>query len=65
MHILASNAGSIGTTFIPAGVDASKGVITATWEHNPADPTQGDHPAVKDFKAFAVHMSCTRRLLTS
>lgn len=53
MHIVASNAGSIGTTFIPAGVEASKGVITATWERNPADPSQADHPAVKEFKAFA------------
>ena len=53
MHILASNAGSIGTTFIPAGADASKGVMTATWERNPADPSQIDHPAVKDFKLFA------------
>jgi hypothetical protein len=32
LHIVASNAGSIGTTFIPAGAEASKGVITATWE---------------------------------
>jgi ABC-type branched-subunit amino acid transport system substrate-binding protein len=54
MHIVASNAGSIGTTFIPAGADVSKGVITATWERNPADPTQAGHPAVEDFKAFAV-----------
>lgn len=53
MHLVASNAGSIGTTFIPAGAEASTGVITATWERNPADPTQADHPAVKDFKAFA------------
>ena len=53
MHFVASNAGSIGTTFIPAGAEASTGVITATWERNPADPTQADHPAVKDFKAFA------------
>jgi branched-chain amino acid transport system substrate-binding protein len=53
LHIVASNAGSIVTTFIPAGVEASKGVITATWERNPADPTQAEHPAVKDFKAFA------------
>lgn len=53
LHIAASNAGSIGTTFIPAGADASKGVITATWERNPTDPTQAEHPAVKDFKAFA------------
>ena len=53
MHLIASNAGSIGTTFIPAGAQASTGVITATWERNPADPLQADHPAVKDFKAFA------------
>ena len=53
LHIVASNAGSIGTTFIPAGVEASKGVVTATWERNPADPSQAGHPAVKDFKAFA------------
>ncbi|MFT4117132.1 ABC transporter substrate-binding protein [Bradyrhizobium sp.] len=53
MHIVASNAGSISTTFIPAGAEASKGVITAIWERNPADPTQAEHPAVKEFKAFA------------
>jgi hypothetical protein len=53
LHLIASNAGSIGTTFIPAGVQASTGVVTATWERNPADPSQADHPAVRDFKAFA------------
>jgi branched-chain amino acid transport system substrate-binding protein len=53
LHILASNAGSIGTTFIPAGAEASKGVVTATWERNPSDPAQAGHPAVKEFKAFA------------
>jgi branched-chain amino acid transport system substrate-binding protein len=53
MHILASNAGSIATTFVPAGTEASKGVITTTWERNPADPAQAEHPAVKDFRAFA------------
>jgi branched-chain amino acid transport system substrate-binding protein len=53
MHIVCSNAGSIGTTFLPAGAAASKGVVTATWERIPADPSQADHPAVKEFKAFA------------
>jgi ABC-type branched-subunit amino acid transport system substrate-binding protein len=53
LHLIASNAGSIGTTFIPAGAQASTGVVTATWERNPADPSQADHPAVRDFKAFA------------
>jgi ABC-type branched-subunit amino acid transport system substrate-binding protein len=53
LHIVCSNAASIGTTFIPAGAEASKGVVTATWERNPADPAQADHPAVKEFKTFA------------
>ncbi|MDB5630488.1 MAG: ABC-type branched-chain amino acid transport system, substrate-binding protein, partial [Tardiphaga sp.] len=53
MHFVASNAGSISSTFVPAGADASTGVITATWERNPADPAQGDHPAVNEFKVFA------------
>jgi branched-chain amino acid transport system substrate-binding protein len=53
LHIVCSNAGSIGTTFLPAGAEASKGVVTATWERNPADPAQADHPAVREFKAFA------------
>ena len=53
LHIVCSNAGSIGTTFLPAGAEASKGVVTATWERNPADPAQADHPAVGEFKAFA------------
>jgi len=53
LHIVCSNAGSIGTTFLPAGAEVSKGVVTATWERNPADPAQADHPAVGEFKAFA------------
>jgi branched-chain amino acid transport system substrate-binding protein len=53
LHVVCSNAGSIGTTFLPAGAQASKGVVTATWERNPADPAQADHPAVVEFKAFA------------
>ena len=52
-HFLAVNAASIATTFLPAGLEASKGVITARWERNPIDPTQLEHPAVKEFTAFA------------
>jgi ABC-type branched-subunit amino acid transport system substrate-binding protein len=65
LHIVASNAGSIGTTFIPAGAEASKGVFTATWERNPADSTQAEHPAVKDFKAFAARYMPTLDLNNS
>src|ERR1700744_1877288 len=53
IHIVCSNANSIASTFIPPGADVSKGVITAMWERNPGDPAQADHPAVKDFRAFA------------
>jgi branched-chain amino acid transport system substrate-binding protein len=53
LHMVCSNAGSVGTTFLPAGAGASTGVVTATWERNPADTLQADHPAVKEFKAFA------------
>ena len=28
-------------------------MITAYWERNPGDPSQADHPAVKEFTAFA------------
>ena len=39
VHILASVASAIGATLIPAGVERSKGVITARWEKHPTDPT--------------------------
>jgi branched-chain amino acid transport system substrate-binding protein len=53
LHMIASIAGSVGSTFVPAGIEASTGVMTAGWERSPADPAQADHPSVKDFKSFA------------
>jgi branched-chain amino acid transport system substrate-binding protein len=51
LHIVA--VGSAGSAFIPAGVQASKNVTTAIWERQPTDPSQVDHPAVREFRAFA------------
>jgi branched-chain amino acid transport system substrate-binding protein len=53
LHMVASIAGSVASTFIPAGVEASTGVMTAGWERSPADPAQADHPSVRDFRSFA------------
>jgi branched-chain amino acid transport system substrate-binding protein len=53
LHMVASIAGSVGSTFIPAGTEASTGVMTAGWERSPADPAQLDHPSVRDFRSFA------------
>jgi branched-chain amino acid transport system substrate-binding protein len=37
LHLIATNAGSIGRPLSRRGTDAWKGLITATWERNPAD----------------------------
>jgi len=51
LHIIL--IGSAGSAFVPAGVEASNGVATATWELQPTDPSQAADPAVKEFRAFA------------
>ncbi|WP_044536029.1 ABC transporter substrate-binding protein [Bradyrhizobium sp. LTSP885] len=51
LHIVA--IGSAGSTFVPAGAAASKGVVTAIWERQPTDPTQASEIAVVDYRAFA------------
>ncbi|WP_428669013.1 ABC transporter substrate-binding protein [Reyranella sp.] len=53
VHILASVASAIGGTLIPAGVERSKGVITARWEKHPTDPTTVGDPDVVEYLAFA------------
>ncbi len=51
LHIIL--IGSAGSAFVPAGVEASKGVVSAIWERQPTDPSQADRPEVREFKAFA------------
>ena len=53
VHILASVASAIGATLIPAGVERSKGVITARWEKHPTDPTTVGDADVVEYLAFA------------
>jgi branched-chain amino acid transport system substrate-binding protein len=52
LHILASVAAAIGGTLIPAGVERSKGVITARWEKHPTDPTTIGDADVVEYTAF-------------
>jgi branched-chain amino acid transport system substrate-binding protein len=52
VHILASVASAIGATLIPAGVERSKGVITARWEKHPTDPTTVADADVVEYLAF-------------
>jgi branched-chain amino acid transport system substrate-binding protein len=46
-------ASSIATVMRPAGLDKSKGVITAAYGKDPNDPRWKDDPGVKEWEAFA------------
>jgi len=52
LHILASVSSAIGGTLIPAGAEASKGIITARWEKHPTDPTTAKDPDVLEYVKF-------------
>jgi ABC-type branched-subunit amino acid transport system substrate-binding protein len=51
--IINSNSSSVGGTLEPAGLENSKGLITARWEKNVTDPAEADDEGVKEYKAFA------------
>ncbi|MBV8191501.1 MAG: ABC transporter substrate-binding protein [Alphaproteobacteria bacterium] len=51
-QILASVASSISGGLVPAGIAASKGIITARWEKLPNDPQTAKDPDVVDYIAF-------------
>ena len=53
VHILASVASAIGATLVPAGLERSKGVVTARWEKHPTDPTTIGDADVVEYRAFA------------
>jgi ABC-type branched-subunit amino acid transport system substrate-binding protein len=53
ISILASVSAAIGGTLVPAGVERSKGIITARWEKQPTDSTTAKDPDVVDYVAFA------------
>jgi branched-chain amino acid transport system substrate-binding protein len=53
LHVLASVSAAIGGTLVPAGVERSKGIITARWEKHPTDPTTLNDPDVVEYTKFA------------
>src|SRR5208282_4892766 len=50
---LFNGASSIVGTLTPAGLEKSKGVITATYGKDPNDPRWKDDPGIKQWQAFA------------
>src|SRR6516164_2246325 len=52
VHILDINATSVGAVMKPAGLDASKGVISVNYGKDPLDPTWKDDPGMKKYFEF-------------
>src|SRR6185312_5473347 len=51
-HFLNSVSNSVGATLTPAGLDASKDIITVEYEKDPTDPTWQNDKAYKDWLAW-------------
>src|SRR4029077_11450523 len=51
-HILDINATSVGATMKPAGLEASKGVISVIYGKDPLDPTWKDDAGMKKYLEF-------------
>ncbi len=52
IHILDINATSVGAVMQPAGLEASKGVISVNYGKDPLDPTWKDDPGMKKYFDF-------------
>ncbi|KIZ48232.1 ABC transporter substrate-binding protein, partial [Rhodopseudomonas palustris] len=52
VHILDINASSVGAVMKPAGLEASKGVISVGYVKDPADPSMKDDPGAQRYHAF-------------
>jgi len=52
VHILDINATSVGAVMKPAGLDASKGVISVNYGKDPLDPTWKDDAGMKKYFEF-------------
>ena len=52
VHILDINATSVGAVMVPAGVEASKGVISVNYGKDPLDPQWKDDPGMKKYFDF-------------
>jgi branched-chain amino acid transport system substrate-binding protein len=52
LHIIGASAASLETVLKPAGLDASKGLVTTQFLKQPGDPAWADDEEVKAYKAF-------------
>jgi branched-chain amino acid transport system substrate-binding protein len=52
VHILDINATSVGAVMKPAGLEASKGVISVNYGKDPLDPSWKDDPGMKKYFEF-------------
>jgi len=52
IHILDINATSVGAVMKPAGLEASKGIISTNYGKDPLDPQWKDDPGMKKYFAF-------------
>jgi ABC-type branched-subunit amino acid transport system substrate-binding protein len=52
VHITSINAASVGAVLQPAGLDASRGIISVSYLKDPLDPTWRDDPSLKKYLAF-------------
>jgi branched-chain amino acid transport system substrate-binding protein len=52
VHLLASVSNSVGSVYRPAGLENSKGVLSANYLKDPTDPAWKDDPAIKEWIAF-------------
>ena len=51
-HVLLSGVSDIPTVLRPAGLEASRGAVTARWVKSLDDPTWANDAAMKDYLAF-------------
>jgi len=59
-RFLFNGASGIATTLKPAGLEKSKGIITAAYGKDPNDPRWKDNPGMKQWEAFAAkYLSAT------
>ena len=52
VHLLNNVSNSVGTVLRPAGLDASKGLITTFYLKDPTDPQWKDDAGMKEWRAF-------------
>jgi branched-chain amino acid transport system substrate-binding protein len=52
VHLLNNVSNSVGSVLKPAGLEASKDVLTTGYIKDPTDPTWKDDPAFKEWSAF-------------